>query len=51
MKRIKLRYGRYNKQINIIPGITVFWPMDYCLIFDWLIWYIEIAYNPKNPAN
>ena len=44
-------WNKYFKQIQILPNLTFTSINDFCIVLDWLVWYIELRFTNKIEEN
>lgn len=40
-------WSKYFKQLQILPNLTFTQANDFCIVFDWLVWFIEFSFTNK----
>ena len=40
-------WSKHFKQIQILPNLTFAQVNGFCVLFDWLIWFIEFSFTNK----
>ena len=40
-------WNKYFKQVQILPNLTFSSMSDFCIVLDWLSWYVELRFTNK----